>query len=153
MIETVWIVINLVTLFLTAVAFVEARADQLVIKNLNGKAREMVSQGITRREGLRVVVQLLLLLAVVPTVFKATSFGWVTLFALMSVPVVLLLASVLDARGRRALIALTAADVLSDRESSMDRIERALAENTEISQKALDHADAAFDANHKDQPG
>lgn len=111
-VEAFWTVTNLVTLILSALALLDARADRDAVHALNGRARELAAAGQVRRETLRVIVQALLLSVVIPSLFSP---GDVRLspqiVALMIVPVILFAGSWLDRRDRRALTALIAAEV------------------------------------------
>ena len=144
-VEALWIVLNLTTFVLTASALLDARADREAVRKLNGSARELVAKGIVRREGLRLVVQVLLLIIVVPGVFADREFNFTpAIAALMLIPIVLLISSAVDARDRRALTVVVAADLLEERTTALDRLEQALTENTDITREASAHADAAY---------
>ena len=149
-VEAVWFIVNLTTFLLTVSAFVDARADRAAVKLLNGHGRELIANATIRREGIRLTIQVLLLVVVVPGLFSDRAIVLsVPLVALMIVPVLLLLNSFFDARDRKALTVLVAADIVSDASRRFDRIEAALAENTVISQAARDDAqEAASVANH-----
>lgn len=144
-VEAVWLLVNLVTLILTLVAFVDARADRLTVTLLNGKARELAAQGIVRREGFRIIVQVLLLSIAIPGLFVDRDIQLTPILAaLIAVPLVLLVSSFLDARDRRHMTALVTADALLIRNSTLDRIERAVEENTEVSKSARKLAQDAY---------
>lgn len=144
-IEAAWVIVNLATFAFTLSAFVDARADRSAVKLLNGHARELIANGTVRREGIRVTVQLLLLSVVAPGLFSDRDIALsLPIVALMTVPVLLLLSSFFDARDRKALTVIVAADIVSDASKRFDRLEDALVENTRISQQASDHADKAY---------
>lgn len=144
-VEFVWVTLNVLTLAFTITAYFDARADRTAVRLLNGKARELAASGIVRRESFRVATQLLLLVVVIPSLFREGDTNLSpALAALMTVPVVLLLSSFFDARERKALTVLVTAEALQVKTDALDRIETALAENTAISQEASDHADAAY---------
>ena len=151
-IEAVWVALNFTTLILTIASLLNAWGDRAAVKLLNGRAREFAINGIVRRESFRVLVQGLLLAAVLPDLIHAgESVLDPPVVALMAVPVVLLVASVLDARDRGVMTAMVAADLLIQREAGIARIEAqnddlagALHENTRITQQASDHADHAY---------
>lgn len=140
--EAVWIALNLTTLALTLSALVDALADQTAVRLLNGHAREMAAGATVRRESFRVAVQGLLLVAVIPAVFDLDP--QLTIAALMAVPVVLVVSSILDARDRRRSTILVAADIIAERVSAMARLEDAVAENTHLTVLAGQHADHAY---------
>lgn len=153
-IEAVWLVLNLVTFAFTLSAFVDARADRSAVKLLNGHARELIADGTVRREGIRLAVQVLLLVVVVPGLFSSREIVLsVPIAALMVVPVLLLGSSFFDARDRKALTVLVAADIVSDASRRFDRLEQALTENTAISSEAVVAAERAYheanDVNNK----
>jgi hypothetical protein len=143
--EFVWVMLNTVTLVFTITALFDARADREAVRILNGRARELAATGIVRRELVRVIVQVLLLSIAVPGLFsdRQTTLS-PALAALMAVPVFLLLASFWDARERKRMTTIVAAEALVTKTDAFARIEEALAANTAISQEASDHADAAY---------
>jgi hypothetical protein len=151
-VEAVWILLNFSTLVLTLSALADARADQAAVKLLNGHAREVAAAGIVRREALRLLMQLLLLAIVIPRLFvEGDTPATVGVVVVMLIPLILLVSSLLDARDRKAMTIVVAADVSSDSARSRIRMEDltreildAIAANTEISQKASDSADAAY---------
>lgn len=103
-VEGLWLTVNAGTLLLTAAALVEAERDRRAVRRLNGKARRIATAGNVRREVLRTVVQVLLLLVAVPAIFSDRE---ITLsppiVELMTVAIVLLISSIWDARERRRL--------------------------------------------------
>lgn len=150
--ESVWIALNLSTLILTVSFLLDALADRSAVRRLNGQARELAAAGIVRREAFKVAVQALLLSVVVPGALTpgepTLSF---TVGALMSISVLLLASSLLDARERKAMTILVAVEMLGERTGSLARVEaqnaglaEAVADNTRISQAASDHADHAY---------
>lgn len=144
-IEAIWITLNLTTFVLTASALLDAMADRAAVRLLNGRARELAAAGIVRREVLRLAVQALFLIAIVPGLFVERPVSLTpTVLALMSVPAILLVSSVLDARDRKAMTVIVASDALSYRADALQRIESELKKNTAISVKASEHADAAY---------
>jgi len=152
--EALWIVTNLTTFALTLSALVDARADREAVKLLNGHARELAASGIVRREWIRLIVQMLLLAVAIPGVVSDREIVLtLPIAALMAVPCLLLLSSFLDARDRKALTVLVAADLLAGTTSELAAIRADIAENTRISQEASDHADKAYheanDVNNK----
>lgn len=103
-VEAVWFLINAVTLVLSVLAYFAARGDREAVKALNGRARELAAAAQVRREGLRVIVQALLLSVVIPSLFvPGEAILNPQLVALMIVPVVLFASSWFDRRDRRAL--------------------------------------------------
>ena len=143
--EALYLVINLTALVLTVSAFVDARADSQAVKLLNGKARELAAAGNVRREVLRIVVLVLLLSIVAPGLFDDSEIPLSPfVIALMAIPIVLLVSTIYDARDRRAMTVIVAADLLSEGVTTLKRIEDKLDANTEISQAASEHADAAY---------
>jgi hypothetical protein len=152
--EAVYVVINLTAFLLTLSALVDARADSQAVKLLNGQARELAAAGNVRREALRIVVLLLLLSIVVPGLHVDREIPLSPLVvALMGIPLVLLASTVFDSKDRRAMTAVVAADLLTAGNDHLQRIEDKLDRNTQISQEASEHADAAYheanDVNNK----
>lgn len=144
-VEGVWLVANLIALVLTLSALVGALSDQAAVHALNGKARELAATGQVRREALRAIVQVLLVFVVIPGLFVDRDVPLTpTVTALMAVPLVLLLSSILDARDRRRMTVLATAEVIDHRNAILDRIEEAITENTEISRAASELASAAY---------
>jgi hypothetical protein len=144
-IEGFWLAINLFALSVTIAALIDAVDNQRAVKLLNGHARELATEGTVRREALRVVVQVLLILVVIPGLMidrPITLSG--PIVALILVPVVLLVSSLLDARERRSLTVITAAELVIERDSLIRQLLVDVRENTRISQEASDHADAAY---------
>lgn len=145
-VEGLWIALGLTAFALTFTALVDARASQKAVKALNGKAREIAADGIVRREVIRLIVQSLLLSLVIPGLFSdaETPFFNPFVLTLMGVQGMILLSTVLDGRDRKALTMVVAGELLNVQTSALNRIEEKLDANTEISQKASDHADAAY---------
>lgn len=107
LVEAVWFALNAGCLVVTLIALVDARRDQNAVARINGRARKLVTAGNVRREFLRAVVQVLLIVIVIPGLFVDVPIRVTPLLlALMAVPVVLLLSSLYDYRDRRALNAL-----------------------------------------------
>lgn len=149
-IEFGWIVVNLTASVLTLTALFDARADRTAVRLLNGHARELAADGIVRREVIRLVVQLMLLSIVIPGLFsdREITLSPVVL-ALIGIAVLLAFQTFLDARERKALTALVAADVIKDRDTGYARLERLVTENTVISSEGVVAAERAYDAaNH-----
>lgn len=129
-VEAIWIALNLTAVVLTLSALVDALADRTAVHLLNGHARELTAAGIVRRESFRLIVQTLLLVAVLPgALVPGEAVMSFTILALMAVPAVLLLSSILDARDRRQATIMVAADILAERTTAMARLEAAIADN------------------------
>lgn len=148
LIEFAWIAINAVTFILTCVAIVEARADETAVKLLNGHARELAAKGIVRREWVRLYVQFVFLVIAIPSLVtvggERSLLGYVIIGLLMSAAVALLFSTIKDRRDRQLMTVLVTADLVNKQETSLARIESKLDRNTEISQEASEHADAAY---------
>lgn len=144
-VEAVWVALNLTAVVLTISALTDAWADRTAVRMLNGHARELTADGIVRREGLRLVVQALLLIAVLPGAFKPGEPALsLTVVALMAVPVTLVVSSIFDSRERRRSTIMVAADILAERSSAISRLEAAVAENTDLTVQAGKRADQAY---------
>lgn len=143
--EAFWVTILAIAFGVTLMGLIDARDNSKAIKLLNGHARELAAAGTIRREALRLVVQALLFSVAVPGLFedRPVHLSW-PLVALMLVPVVLLHATVMDARDRRRMTAITAAELVIERDDSVKRLMRAIEENTAISQAASDNAEKAY---------
>jgi hypothetical protein len=110
-VESFWLAVNLLSLALTIQALIDARRDQIAVKALNGRAREVAAAGDVRRAIERIVkVSLLLGVVLASEAFRNDREIELTpsLVLLMLVPCVILLSAYLDARERRLLIALVA---------------------------------------------
>lgn len=104
-IEVAWILINITAVVLTVYALRDARVTQEAVIALNGKARELVAQQNVRREWLRLIVQVCLLVIVIPGLFNDRPVPLSPIVIdLMAIPVILLLSTVLDLRDRRRLL-------------------------------------------------
>lgn len=116
LVEAVWIALNLSTTVLTVAALADALADRTAVRLLNGHANELAAAGIVRRESFRLVVQGLLLAAVVPGLFTAGEATFTpTVLFLMAVPLVLFVNSAFDARERKTMTIMVAADLLAEK--------------------------------------
>lgn len=153
-VEAFWIGINTLTLILTFARLVDAWEDRQVIMALNGHAREVAALGNIRREALRGVVQVILLLVALPGIFSTKETPLNPLLALfISIPVILLINSYLDTRDRKTLTRMATEEIVAERETTIQRIEKqnqeiaaALKENTRVTQLASDNADVASQA-------
>lgn len=144
-VEAVWISLNLITLILTLVLLIDARADRTAVRLLNGKARELAATGTVRRESFRVTVQALLLGVAVPGLFSDREAQLTpSVVMLIAVPAVLLVSSFLDYIDRKRMVVLVTADGLLVRNTTLDRIEQAVAAVQVTAQEASDHADKAY---------
>jgi hypothetical protein len=153
--ELVWLLVNTVTLVFVIGGLFDARADRVAVRLLNGKAREIAASGNVRRELLRLVKVLLLLVVAVPGLFFADGevrppfFRVLPAVALMAIAVLLLGQSFIDGRERKRLIILVAADASAVKVETLDRIEAKIDANTDVSQGARDDAHVAAEvANH-----
>lgn len=144
-VEAVWLSVTLAGFVLTLFALWDAWVARGVVKRLNGHAREIAAAANVRREAIRLVVQTLFLIVVIPGLFSDRPLVLsISVAALIAVPVVLLANSVVDTVDRRRLIGVIETAMRLDSERSLGRIEAAIAENTELTQLAADHADAAY---------
>ena len=123
--EGLWLLVNLVALIVTGLAMIEALRDLAVARTdseAQHEARELTAFGNVRREGLRIVVQLLLLSLVIPGLLSDRPIP-ITPFVVVfiAIPVVLLVSTVFDARERVKLGAILLAEVRTDR-SNRDEV-------------------------------
>lgn len=144
--EALWFVVNTTTLALTLLALLEARRDLVIARNdetVRHQAREITAYGNLRREGLRVVTQLLLISVVVPGLFSDRPITLSpALLALVLVPVVVLTSTVFDARDRSKLGAMLLELVKADRE--LLALESSVQEGNELTREGIRHAEAAY---------
>jgi len=124
-IEAFWIGVNALACVITTLAVWDAWSDRAAIKALNGRAREIAAAGNVRREVLRLIVQTLLLMLVVPSALNADDIELsYFVIVLISIPVVLLGSTLFDLRDRKRLIGIVAADLEGERRKAMQRIEQ-----------------------------
>ena len=144
-IEAFWLVVNLVTLAFTIAGLLDAIDNKRAVKLMNGYARELASSGNVRRSWLLSIIAGLLVVVVIPGLFVDRPVPpSPPVIALLLMPVALLVLVVTDARDRRRMTAITAAEIVIERESSIERLERLVLENTAISQDAAQSAKEAF---------
>lgn len=145
-IEALWFIVNAATLLFTAGALVDARRDYaaaLTDGEVTGDARRLTARGNVRREGLRVVVQVLLISIVMPGLFTDRPITLSpVLVALILVPIVLLVSTVLDARDRTRLADMLLVAVRAER--SQLALEASVQEGNELTREGIRHAEAAY---------
>ena len=104
-IEAFWVLVNTVTAILTVIALIDARQTEVAVRELNGRAREIVAHGNVRREWFRLLVQLLLLMLAAPGLFVDRPIPLSPpILTLITIPIVLLISTLLDYRERRKLV-------------------------------------------------
>jgi len=143
LIEAVWITINIAAIVVVISNLLGAIREKHAYVALAGPergARSVITRGNERREWLRLIKQFLLLIIVIPSAFSPGDINLslnpdspmfsVTVFVvtLMAVPLVMLYGSVMDARDRRSLAAITYADLLAERDLTEARMRKKLAE-------------------------
>lgn len=153
--EAVWFVTTLAGLILTLAALAEARRELLAVEALTGILREprlvLTGQGNVRREALRSVVQALLLTVVIPGLFVDRAIPLnPPVVALICVPVVLLLATVLDRRDRGRMALILTQRIADERaglalESSVQDVKTSVQEVKSLTQHAATRATEAYD--------
>lgn len=128
-IEGLWLFVTAGGAVLTSLAFLDARRDLTAAKLLDGDAllaQMIVAKANVRREGLRTIVQLLLLSIVIPSLFvdRPISLSPI-LVALILVPIILLTSTTLDRRDRgRLLTILSRAPTATRKEASPESADR-----------------------------
>lgn len=148
-VEALWIGVNALTLILTIIALFDAWHDlQIAAGADRRRARTLTARGNVRREVFRLVVQALLLSIAIPGVLvdQETALS-LPILALIAVPVVLLISTLLDTRDRSRLAGMLLTDIASERVSLA--LETSVQENIELTKDAAHKADAAYkEANH-----
>ncbi len=111
--ELIWIGIVLLAMAFTAAALLDARADRDAVRRRNGRVRTIQTRGNVRREWLRLVTLGVMLGAVITLlpVERVTP----TVVLLMAAPLVILVASALDAVDRRALGRVSDDEIVAER--------------------------------------
>lgn len=148
-IEALWFVVNAATLFFTLAALIDARKDYaaaLSDNDTNAPARRLTARGNVRREVLRTLAQLLFISIVIPGLFMDRAINLSpALIALIAIPVVLFIATVLDARDRGRLADMLLTTVRTERaalalESSVQEVKGLVVDAAEKVAEALDVA-------------
>lgn len=103
-VEAFWIALNLVTLVLSVLGFLDARRSVAAVKWFDGHGPGIVAKGDQRREFVRVLTQLSLLSLAIPAAYAPgdTRLSF-PIVALMSVAVLVFLNTAGDAVDRRRL--------------------------------------------------
>lgn len=123
--EAFWIVVNGTAWVLTVIAL----WDALQLRDVGPGARRLVARGNARREALRFILQSLLLWLVAPELFIDREIRLSqSVMILIAISLVLLLATVLDAKERRSLRRMTFEEIEAERDSALARIEEAVAQ-------------------------
>ena len=126
-IELGWISVNLIAAAMTVAALLEARSDWAILKGFNGSARGIVARATIRRETFRLCSQVALLLVAVPAIFSDREVVLtLPLVALLCVPVFILANTLSDRRMRHALAHKLEADIVKERDASLNRMEARL---------------------------
>jgi hypothetical protein len=148
-VEALWIGVNSLTLILTVIALFDAWHDLRIAAGADRRrARVLTARGNVRREGLRLVVQSLLLGVAIPGAFVDREINLTPpLMALIAVPVVLLISTLLDTRDRSRLAGMLLTDIAAERTALA--LETSVQENIELTKEVGQKADAAYnEANH-----
>ncbi len=151
-VEAVWLIASGLGLLFAVYALADALSQRAIVQQINDRAAELAAANNVRREALRLLVQALLLIAVLPRLFddRETTLT-LTLVALIAVPIVLLVDSMLALRDRRRLVGVALKEIQTEQqqasqriENGMARIEHDLADNTALTVDAGAKADAAY---------
>jgi hypothetical protein len=107
--ESFYVIVNSAAVAFTLVALADALAARKEVYRLNGMAREVTADATVRREVFRLMVQFLLLALAVPAIIKPgdTPLSF-PVAVLLTIPVVLLTSTMLDARTRRRVLRIIA---------------------------------------------
>lgn len=170
-VEAVWLLICLTGVVATTILLLDSLDErELVHTLLNGrrKVREVIVRGNIRREAMRLLKQVLLTAAVVPSLFRSgeTSLVFdlstaesslataitITILCLMSIPILLLATSIADKRDRTVLRKLAIEIIREDESAHEDAVvamietEGAKAEDrSERMDASIERSDAAID--------
>lgn len=132
-IEVGWLSVNLIAAVLTIIALIEARADWAILRAFNGSARGIVARATIRRETFRLGSQVALLLVAVPSIFSDREVVLtLPLVALLTVPVFILANTLSDRRMRHAIAHKLEADIVKERDASLERMEARLNAKADI---------------------
>lgn len=114
-VEATWGLTNAATLVVAVWLLVEARRDRDDVRMSNGRARTLATASNVHREWNRVAVSLLLVIVVIPSLFRPGDTPLTPqLGALMLVPLLLLADGIRELRARRVLDGLLADKALAD---------------------------------------
>lgn len=119
-IEAFYIFVNAIAVVLTASALLDARADRAALSN--GPIRTIIANGNVRREWIRLIVQLLLMSIAIPAILsdRATVLSPIVL-VLLAIPLLLMMASILDRRDRNRLRILTLQGMTAEHQRLFDQ--------------------------------
>lgn len=108
-VEWIWLLSSGGGLLFTLVAFVDAWR----LRNVLNGARRLVARGNVRREVLRVIVQTLLLVVIIPGLFidRPVTLS-LPILCLIAVPPVLLLNTIWDAYDRHRVVRLVKGEIV-----------------------------------------
>lgn len=111
-VELLWVALNSATLLLTLGLLMDAERDRRYVRRFNGKAREIVTANVVRRELLRMIIQAILLAFAIPAL---TDDRHVVLspfiVGFIAIAVILFAQSVFDTRERKELSAIVAREL------------------------------------------
>lgn len=164
LVEAIWLVVSLLGVIFTAVLLLDSIGERETVRDLgNGRQalRLFIVRGNIRRESIRLAVQIILLLAVVPSALRPGEFNLrfdlstpegvlatsitVAVLGLICVPIGMTISSFFDARDRRIIRAM-AYDLIRTDDDHHSRLIRAALEemklvSTERHQETEDHLD------------
>ena len=143
-VEAIWITASSLGLGLTLVALFDAWRDVRVAAGVDRRRATIVTaRGNVRREFLRAIVQLILLVFVVPGIFidRETPVTPGTVAAI-AIPVLLLLSTAFDTLDRYRLRTLVLEDIATDRAATA--LEASVQENIALTKEVGVQAEAAY---------
>jgi len=127
-VEAVWLTASGLGFLLTAYALFDAFGQREIVRRLNGRAAELAAATNVRREFIRLAVQALLLFVVLPGLFSDRETPLTPIVAaLIAVPVLLLVNTIVDLRDRRRLVGVVLQAVTTEQQQASKRIEAGLA--------------------------
>lgn len=119
LVEAIWITLNGVTFGLTLWALWDARVARKDAKESDG-TRLKVARGNVRREKARLAIQAIFLTIAIPGVFSENEAELTPLLLLfLSIPLILLVSTILDARERREIMAIEQEQLSHERDESL----------------------------------
>lgn len=131
-VELIWIAFILGGAVFVVAALFDARADRDAVRRSNGKVRTIQTRGNVRREWLKLAKLGVMLGAVIPLLpVVRPNVVSPTVLLLMAVPLLILIASALDAKDRRELGRISDAAIEAERASVESKVD-ALAEQITV---------------------
>ncbi len=133
-VEQFWLVSNCLVTLMTVAALIDAIADRNAVRLRNGMARTITARANVRREVIRLVIQALLIAVIIPrALIDDPAVFTPGIVILLCVPLVLLLNTILDARTRRQLAALSLEQIEAERTRLEEKMDALAAQGADLS--------------------